>query len=81
MVGLVIGKGTETIKGIAHKSNTKIYVPQKNQANNNQGSNLTRSVEVLGSETEQHIAKELIMELIEGYHNNTLNRQSSEPQM
>jgi polyribonucleotide nucleotidyltransferase len=27
MVGLVIGKGTETIKQIAHKSNTKIYVP------------------------------------------------------
>ena len=75
MVGLVIGKGTETIKQIAHKSNTKIYVPQKNQANN-QGSNqnLTRTVEVLGNETEQQIAQDLIMELIEGYHNNTLNR-------
>lgn len=80
MVGLVIGKGTETIKGIAHKSNTKIYVPQKNQASGNQsGANLTRTVEVLGNETEQQIAQDLIMELIDGYHNNTLNRQSSEP--
>jgi len=27
MVGLVIGKGTETLKSIALKSNTKIYIP------------------------------------------------------
>jgi len=27
MVGLVIGKGTETLKGIAMKSNTKIFIP------------------------------------------------------
>lgn len=27
MVGLVIGKQTDTLKGIAHKSNTKIFVP------------------------------------------------------
>jgi len=27
MVGLVIGKGTETLKGIAMKSNTKIFLP------------------------------------------------------
>lgn len=30
MVGLVIGKGGETLKNIALKSNTKIFVPQKN---------------------------------------------------
>lgn len=48
MVGLVIGKGTETLKGIAHKSNTRIFIPQKN----NEGMG-TRVVEILGSEIEQ----------------------------
>jgi len=48
MVGLVIGKGTEMLKSIALKSNTKIFVPQKNQHENMQ----TRVVEVLGSEME-----------------------------
>jgi len=27
MVGLVIGKGSETLKSIALKSNTKIFIP------------------------------------------------------
>jgi hypothetical protein len=27
MVGLVIGKGSETLKGIALRSNTKIFIP------------------------------------------------------
>jgi len=30
MVGLVIGKGGDTLKGIAQKSNSKIFIPQKN---------------------------------------------------
>jgi hypothetical protein len=34
MVGLVIGKGSETLKGIALRSNTKIFIPQKNPAYN-----------------------------------------------
>jgi hypothetical protein len=29
MVGLVIGKGGETLRSIALKSNTKIFIPQK----------------------------------------------------
>jgi predicted PilT family ATPase len=29
-VGLIIGKNGETLKGIAQRSNTKIFVPQKN---------------------------------------------------
>ena len=29
-VGLIIGKNGENLKGIAQRSNTKIYVPQKN---------------------------------------------------
>ena len=63
MVGLVIGKGTETLKGVALKSNTKIFVPQK-------GNGSTRVVEVVGQEMEQQIAKDLILELIDNYHNN-----------
>jgi far upstream element-binding protein len=33
MVGLVIGKSTETLKSIALRSNTRIFVPQKNTDN------------------------------------------------
>ena len=55
MVGLVIGKGGETLKSIALKSNTKIFVPQKNPnpaAEHSKNNNFTRVVEVIGSEIE-----------------------------
>ena len=65
MVGLVIGKGTETLRQIALKSNTKIFIPQKNVS----GDPTNRQVEVLGSEVEQQIAKDLIFEVIDGYNN------------
>ena len=77
MVGLVIGKGSETIKSIALKSNCKIFLFQKNQQTSNIQSSSTRLVEVIGSETEAQIAKDLILELIEGFNNNTLNKQQS----
>jgi len=76
MVGLVIGKGGETLKSIALKSNTKIFIPQKNPhlggypptASSSGAAAPTRTVEVIGAEFEQQIAKDLIMELIDGYH-------------
>lgn len=72
MVGLVIGKGTETLKSVARKSNTKIFVPQRNPKHlqgehDGGGQPLTRTVEILGKEIEQNIAKQLIQELIDGY--------------
>ena len=84
MIGLVIGKGTETLKSVAMKSNTKIFVPQKNpratlgdqDAGDNQ--NLTRTVEILGKEFEQNIAKSLIQELIDGYLNEQSQRASGD---
>lgn len=66
MVGLVIGKGGDTLKNIALKSNTKIFIPQKNPNPSNQ----YRCVEVIGQETEQQIAKDLILELIDSYGKN-----------
>lgn len=75
MVGLVIGKQTETLKQIALKSNTKIFIPQKNNqaAGMSPGefNNLTRTVEVMGSEMEQQLAQDLILELIDNYHKGT----------
>lgn len=56
MVGLVIGKGGETLKNIALKSNTKIFIPQKNPnpaAESSTSGQFTRVVEVIGSEGEQ----------------------------
>lgn len=73
MVGLVIGKATETLKSVAMKSNTKIFVPQRNPKHlhgDHDGTGnqpLTRTVEILGKEFEQNIAKQLIQELIDGY--------------
>lgn len=56
MVGLVIGKQTETLKQIALKSNTKIFIPQKNNLSEpgspTSNPNLMRTVEVIGSDLE-----------------------------
>ena len=82
MVGLVIGKGGETLKSIALKSNTKIFVPQKNPnpaAEHSKNNNFTRVVEVIGSEMEQQIAKDLIFELIDGYHKNQKSQNKYQP--
>ena len=56
----------ETLKSIAHKSNTKIFLASKNRQKeeNLEG----RVIEVLGSESEQKIAESLIWEAINGYH-------------
>lgn len=79
MVGLVIGKGTETLKNIALKSNTKIYIPQKNTQSNMhsppRSGSLKRTVEILGAEPEQQIAKDLIQELIDSYNSGQMPKQ------
>mmetsp|Transcript_18793 Transcript_18793/g.32117 ORF Transcript_18793/g.32117 Transcript_18793/m.32117 type:complete len:128 (-) Transcript_18793:1002-1385(-) len=56
-IGLIIGKGGDNIKGIAMKSNTKIFIPQKDNLNpllqfkpHMKGDpTLKRTVEVVGS--------------------------------
>ena len=48
MTGLVIGKGGDTLKGIAQQSNTKIFIPKTASS----ASAVTRQVEVIGSEIE-----------------------------
>lgn len=60
--GTVIGRNQETIKGIAHKSNTKIFVASRNRLD----AEGERQVEVIGSTVEQKIAESLIKEMIEG---------------
>ena len=61
VVGMVIGRNQETIKGIAHKSNTRIFVASRSRLDQ-EG---MRQVEVIGSTMEQKIAEGLINEMIE----------------
>lgn len=80
-VGLIIGKGGETLKEIAQRSNTKIFIPQKENQNPalitkphlKNDPNLKRTIEIIGSPMEQQIAIELVKEHIEGYQKKTLN--------
>lgn len=66
-VGRVIGHKSETLKSIAHKSNSKIFLACKNKQK--ESSDLEgRIIEVIGTEAEQKIAESLIWEAINGYH-------------
>ena len=51
-VGLIIGKNSETLKGIAQRSNAKIFVPQKN----NDPMAEERIVEIAGDSSSLEIA-------------------------
>jgi predicted PilT family ATPase len=60
-VGLIIGKSSENLKGIAQRSNTKIFVPQKKI----QPEAEERIVEIVGDPHCIEIAKQEIMTVIQ----------------
>lgn len=59
-VGLIIGKSSETLKGIATRSDTKIFVPQRNI---NPDSD-EREIEIMGAPHSIELAKQEILSLI-----------------
>lgn len=59
-VGLIIGKNGENLRGIAQRSNTKIFIPQKN---NDPGAE-DRIVEVDGDSQCVEMARQEILALI-----------------
>ena len=54
MVGLIIGKQTENLKSVAMKSNTRIFIQQKNgqMGSPQQDMGEMRTVEVVGQKGE-----------------------------
>lgn len=61
-VGLIIGKNSETLKGIAQRSNVRIFVPQKNIEGSEE-----RTIEMDGDQYNLEIARQEIQNLIQRY--------------
>lgn len=61
-VGLIIGKNSETLKGIAQRTNTKIFVPQKNLEGTDE-----RTIEMDGDSYNIEMARQEIQQLIQRY--------------
>jgi predicted PilT family ATPase len=59
-VGLIIGKSGDNLKGIAQRSKTKIFVPQRNMTPDS----AERIIEIIGDQHCIEIAKTEIMGLI-----------------
>ena len=60
-VGLIIGKGADNLKGVAQRSNTKIFVPQKNVTPESE----ERVIEIIGDQHCIEMAKTEIQGLIQ----------------